>query len=176
MAPLLRRTWAPQGQTPPLHQRGRHREKVSLAAALWFSPRRDRLHLFWQSLVDAYYNNERTAQVLEALLREIPQRLIVVWDRGNMHKGDPIRAQIARFRPRLNLEILPSYAPMLNPVEQVFSWLKYSVLNNFAPANATELNERMTSELTRLQQSEPLLRALWSHSEIPMPFVRKDWH
>jgi putative transposase len=147
-----------------------------LAAALWLSPRRDRLHLFWRSLVDTYYNNERIAQVLESLLREIPQRLIVVWDRGNMHKGDPIRAQIARFRPRLSLEILPSYAPMLNPVEQVFSWLKYSVLNNFAPANATELNERMTSELTRLEQSEPLLRALWSRSELPMPFVRKDWH
>jgi transposase len=172
MAPLLRRTWAPRGQTPDLHQRGRHREKVSLAATLWLSPKRDRLRLFWRSLIDAYYNNERIALVLEALLREIPQRLVLVWDRGNMHKGDPIRAQLARFHPRLSLEILPSYAPMLNPVEQVFTWLKHSVLNNYAPADATELNQRMTCELERLEEDEPLLRALWSHSETPIPNVR----
>src|SRR5581483_592828 len=34
MAPLVRRTWAPRGHRPVLRQRGRHREKVSLAAAL----------------------------------------------------------------------------------------------------------------------------------------------
>lgn len=174
MAPLLRRTWAPRGQTPELKQRGRHREKVSLVAALWLTPKRDRLRLFWRSLVDAYYNNERIAQFLEALLRTIPHRLIIVWDRGNMHRGDPIRAQIERFRPRLSLETLPGYAPMLDPVEQIFTWLKYGTLSNYAPANAVELNQRMTQELENLEDNEPLLRALWSHSEVPLPHVRSD--
>lgn len=174
MAPLLRRTWAPRGQTPDLKQRGRHREKVSLAAALWLTPQYDQLGLFWRSLVDAYFNNERIAQFLEALLREIPQRLIVVWDRGNMHRGDPIRAQIERFRPRLSLEVLPSYAPMLDPVEQIFTWLKYGTLSNYAPVDATQLNRRMTQELERLARNEPLLRALWSHSDVPLPHVRSD--
>src|SRR5438270_3673730 len=34
MAPLVRRTWAVRGQTPVLQQRGKHRERVSVAAAL----------------------------------------------------------------------------------------------------------------------------------------------
>ena len=143
-----------------------------MAAAFWLTPRCDRLRLFWQSLVDAYYNNERVGQYLEALLRQIPHRLIVVWDRGNMHKGDPIRAQVERFRPRLSLEILPSYAPMLNPVEQLFSWLKYGTLSNYAPHDAIQLNQRIAQELGAIQDDDSFLRLLWSNSKVRMPKVR----
>ncbi len=34
MAPLVRRSWAPCGATPPLHQRVRLHRKVSVIAAL----------------------------------------------------------------------------------------------------------------------------------------------
>jgi len=43
MGPMLRRTWAPEGQTPAVPQRGAHRQKVSVAAAVVLSARRDRL-------------------------------------------------------------------------------------------------------------------------------------
>ena len=41
MAPLVKRTWALRGHRPVLFQKGKHREKVSLATALWLSPQRD---------------------------------------------------------------------------------------------------------------------------------------
>jgi transposase len=133
MAPLVRRTWAPRGQRPVLQQRGKHREKVSISAALWWSPRQPkRLGLFYRTLVNEYFNNHRTADFLEGLMRELPHRLIVVWDGGPMHKGDPIREAVERFQPRLQLERLPPYAPMMNPVEPLWSWLKYSRLCNYA--------------------------------------------
>lgn len=176
MAPLVRRTWAVRGETPALHQRGRHREKVSLAAALWLNPARDRLRLFWRSLVDSYYNNERIAKFLQSMLRAIRHPLVVVWDRGNMHKGPPIRAAVERFGSRLRLEALPSYAPMLNPMEQLFGWLKYGVLSNYAPADALELNRRVTKELNAIKDDDPFLRRLWSHSETPLPKPRFRGH
>ena len=57
MAPLLRRTWAPRGRTPSLAQCGAHRKKVSVAAALWLSPRRDHLGLYFHTLADGYFDN-----------------------------------------------------------------------------------------------------------------------
>jgi len=169
MAPLVRRTWALRGQTPQLYQRGKHREKVSLAAALCLSPKRDQLSLIWHTLVNAYFNNERIARFLENLMREIPHRLIVVWDRGNMHKGDPIRAQVERFRPRLSLELLPPYAPMLNPVEQVFTWIKHGRLSNYAPPNAHMLNRTLRGELQTLEQDQRAIRKIWHASQLPLP-------
>jgi transposase len=169
LAPLVRRTWAWRGKTPQLRQQAKHREKVSLAAALWLPPERDRVGLFYETLVNAYFNNEQIAGFLEDLLREIPNRLVVVWDRGQMHRGDPIRSQRARFEPRLSLEELPSYAPMLNPLEPVFSWLKESRLCNFAPWDAHELNRAVFRELQALADDQSLLRQLWHRSDLPMP-------
>ena len=72
-------------------QSGGHREKVSVAAALWLSPRRDRLGLYFQTLANGYFDNWYVAAFLEAMLQELAGRFVVVWDGGTMHKGDPIR-------------------------------------------------------------------------------------
>ena len=170
MAPLVRRTWAPQGQRPILRQRGRHREKVSISGALWWAPhRRRQLGFIYETLLDAYYNKDRSAAFLENLMREIPERIIVVWDGGNMHKGDPIRAAVERFSPRLKLEKLPPYAPMLNPIEQIWSWLKYSRLCNSAPANAAELNRSIKREIASISDDQAFLTNMWHGSDLPVP-------
>lgn len=169
MAPLVKRTWARRGRRPEIHQKGRHREKVSLAAALWLSPQRDRLGLVYRTLENDYFNNAQVAAFIEVLMREIPNRLIVLWDRGNMHKGDPIRAQVQRFQPRLNLELLPPWAPMLDPVEQIFTWLKYGRLSNYAPRDAHELNVKILKELAVICDDQQCLRNLWHGSDLPLP-------
>jgi transposase len=170
MAPLVRRTWAPRGQRPILRQRGRHREKVSVTGAYWWAPRRRQsLGFIFETLPDAYYNSERTAAFLAVLLREIPERIIVVWDGGNMHKGNPIREAVERFQPRLHLEKLPSYAPKINPVEQVWSWLKYSRLCNHAPQDAAELNRAIQRELSGITDNQDFLLNMWHGSDLPAP-------
>jgi transposase len=173
MAPLVRRTWSPCGHRPVLKQRGRHREKVSVAGALWWAPWRTwdegPLGLVYQTLTDSYFNNERSAAFLEQLMRDIPEGLTVVWDGGQMHKGDPIRQAVERFRPRLVLERLPAYAPMLNPVEPLWSWLKGSRLCNAAPANAVELNRGVRRALNAVRNNPAFLRSVWQGSDLPLP-------
>jgi hypothetical protein len=169
MAPLVRRTWSPRGQTPVLLQKGRHREKVSVAAALCLSPARRRLRLIFQTLVNAYFDNRRTADFLGVVLGEVPGRLVVLWDGGTMHKGDPIHELLERFPTRLCLERLPPYAPMLNPVEPLWSWLKYGRLCNFAPRDAGELNDAVVGELTPLGRDQNRLRNFWHASDLPLP-------
>ncbi len=125
--------------------------------------------MVFQTLVNDYFNNYRSAAFLEALLRDIPNRLVVLWDGGTMHKGDPIRDAVERFAPRLTLERLPPYAPMLNPVEPLWSWLKYSRLCNYAPADAGELNERAVGELSAIAGDRDFLKLLWHASDLPLP-------
>jgi putative transposase len=100
MAPLVRRSWAPRGQTPVLDQSGGPRQKVSVAAALGLSPRRDHLGLYFRTLPDGYFDNWSVAAFLEAMLREVSGRFVVVWDGGTMHRGDPIRQLTSHFAGR----------------------------------------------------------------------------
>lgn len=171
MAPLVRRTLAMRGETPSLIQRsgGGPREKVSIAAALWLNPRRDILELYFQTLPNDFFNAWNVGAFLEALLTVIHGRIVVVWDGGPMHKGDPIRQAQDIYSHRLTLERLPPYAPMLNPVEPLWSWLKYSRLNNFAPQNAVELNQRIFAELIEVQRDQTFLRNLFRASDLPFP-------
>lgn len=168
MAPLVRRTWAPRGQTPALVQKSGTREKVSVAAGLWVAPGRDRLGLFSWTLLNDYFDNECSAAFIAALLKELNGPVIVIWDGGTMHQGNPIRELACRDADRLCLEPLPPYAPMLNPVEFLWSWLKYSRLNNFAPHDACELNERVVTELAAIHRDQRLLASFIHAAGLPL--------
>jgi transposase len=169
MAPLVRRSWAPRGQPPLLLQKARHRDKVSVAGALCLSPSRDHLELFFETIVDGYFSNEDVAGFLEDLLGHLNGPVTILWDGGNMHKGHPIRELLARSGVGLRLEQLPPHAPELMPLEQTWSWLKYSRLCNYAPANAAELNERTLDELHAIRTNQRLLRSFFHRSDLPLP-------
>ena len=162
MSPLTRRTWALKGATPELFQRGRHREKISLAGALWLSSSGEPWRLSYQTIYDGHFNNVAVASFLTRLLTQTDRPVTVVWDGGNMHKGDPIRELLALHRGRLQLERLPSYAPMLNPVEQLWSWLKYGRLCNYAPVTLDELQLAIDRELRKAQRSTRRLQSIWN--------------
>lgn len=166
MAPLVRRTWAKRGQTPILLQRGKHREKVSLVAALWLSSEGEPERLSYRSLADDYFNNVAVAEFLGELVSQTRKPLTVVWDGGNMHKGEPIRNLLSRHQGRLQLERLPSYAPMLNPIEQLWSWLKYGRLCNFAPENLPKLHNAIHRELRSAQRDQRRIQSIWKACEL----------
>jgi hypothetical protein len=169
MAPLTRRTWAPRGQTPQLLQKGGSREKVSVAAAVWLSPRRDRLGLYTHTLAKGYFDSWHMAAFLEAMLKDLAGRFVIVWDGGPMHKGDPIRELMGHFAARLDLERLPPYAPMLNPVEPLWSWLKWGRLANLGPKDSHELETRAIAELAKVHDDQAFLRNLFHASELTLP-------
>lgn len=170
MAPLRRRTWSPRGQRPTLGYKGKgQRDKVSVAAAILMEPKRRRFELYFQTLVNEYFTNFEDACFIEALIRKINKPMIVIWDRGNMHRGDHIVALKKAYSGSIRIEKLPPYAPMMNPVETLWSWLKYDRLCNFAAADVKELNERATAELQRAASQPELLEAFVRMSELPYP-------
>jgi transposase len=48
-----------------------------------------------------------------------------------------VRDYVASTAGRIQLHFLPGYAPELNPVEFLWSWLKRHALANFCPDTAT---------------------------------------
>jgi len=108
LSPLVRRTLAPRGQTPQLLVRGKHRQKVSIVAALTVSPRRSRLGLYFRTIANGSFDGISIAAFLRQLLRHVRGRIIVIWDRWNGHRGPSVRGVLAA-NPRLQVESLPAY-------------------------------------------------------------------
>jgi transposase len=169
MAPLLRRTQAARGQTPIFKQQGKQREKVSNIAALTISPKRQRLGLYFSTLKNDFFEQTAVAWFLRQLLRHLRGPLIVVWDRGPMHHGDAIRQLQADYPGRIFFEELPAYAPQLNPVEQIWTFLKWSRLCNFSPADVDALEKKVFQELHAVRHDKNRLRGFFEASELPFP-------
>ena len=106
---------------------------------------------------------------IEAMPRDLPGRFVVVWDGGPMHKGEPIIALESQFADRLSVEPLPPWAPMLNPVEPLWSWLRWERLSNFAAHDVRELDERVVAELAAKRRDQRFLKNLFHASELPLP-------
>jgi len=166
--PTVRRSWAPVGHTPVIGGDGGHRRKVSVVGAVSVSPAARHLGFYFATAVDGYFSAERVVEFLRDLLRHLRGKVVVIWDGGGNHKGPAIRAFLRRNR-RLRLERLPAYAPDLNPVEAVWSRLKWGRLANFVPDDLDELDEWVIEYLLELKCSPAPLRALWDRSDLPFP-------
>jgi transposase len=169
MAPLVRRSWALKGRPPLLRQKANHREKVSVAAALWLSPQRDRLGLAFQTRVNGYFQSEQVAEFLGCAVPGLGGPVVMIWDRGTMHKGGPIHDVVRHSGGLLDLEPLPAHAWDLMPVEQLWTWLKYSRLCNFPPENAQQLNAAVIRELDAIRDDQQRLRSFFHASDLPLP-------
>lgn len=140
MAPLIRTTLAPRSQTPVIRTRAKHRQKVSIAAALFRSPVSGRARLVHEVFVDHYVDDLRYADFLrERVLRGSRRPLVLVQDGAPLHLGEWTQAVAEDFYPRLKVFQFPAYAPELNPAEQLWNWTKDKRLANFVPDDLGQL-------------------------------------
>ena len=166
--PLVRRSWARKGKTPVIGGDGGHRSKVSVIAAVSVSPTANRLGLSFATRPGGSFDTRAVVEFLRLLLAHLRGNVVVVWDGGGNHKGPAVR-DLLRLNGRLTLERLPAYSPDLNPVEAVWSWLKYGQLANYVPAGVDELDDEVIDRLVALKFDPGLLRVLWQRSGLPFP-------
>lgn len=158
MAPVVRQSWAPRGQTPILYQGGRFREKVSSIAAISISPRRRRVGLYFSLGANLNVEAHWIVGFLRDLARHIRNPIILVWDRLPSHRGAVVSHFLAR-QARIRVELLPAYAPELNPVEGIWSYLKLNPLANLAALDASELVRLVGRQARWLTRRKDLLRS-----------------
>lgn len=69
-------------------------------------------------------------EFLRNLARQIPGRLLIVWDGLPAHRSRLVRHFVESLDGRIVRERLPAYAPELNPVEYLFGYAKQRELAN----------------------------------------------
>jgi len=167
LAPLVRRSWAPSGQTPVLYQRGRHHKKVSAVAAQCVAPDRDQVRLYFRLYPGKEVDADRSIAFLKALDRELDANWCLVWDRLNAHRANKTRAYL-ETASHLSTCFFPSYAPELNPVEYLWSWLKMNPMANRAIHDVEPLADATRRCTRSLQCNEQMLRSFIQHSPLSL--------
>jgi transposase len=163
LQPVVRRTWAPRGETPVLDCWDRH-ERLSVISALTISPQRKRLGLYFD-IVDHNIVTDDFVEFVASVLRRLGQPITLVLDRWQVHRSG-VRKIKARFGHRVHIEWLPAYAPELNPTEHVWGHTKYADLANFVPDDVLHLGQTIAGSLRNTRRNQTLLRSFFHHAKL----------
>lgn len=140
------RTYAPRGQTPILKEFLSYNH-LSLIGAV--TPQ-GRLFL---TVYDHSITSKEVVAFLGQLQRMIPGLLLGL----PTHRSKKLKAYLAAGAARrIHLERLPGYAPDLNPMEWVWSYLKMAELANTPCDHLVEV-ERLVHKAKRRMQRRPEL-------------------
>src|SRR5437879_8533201 len=165
LAPLVVRTWAPQGCTPLQRHRQGRRDKISVISGISVSPQRQRLGLYYLLFFDNI-GQEEVCVFLRELLRHLRGPVIALLDNSSTHQGEPLRKLLLQH-PRLSIEHFPAYAPELNPDEGVWSLAKRQLANG-QPQEVDELMEDVIRTMERIRSSRTKLRGCVLQSDLPL--------
>lgn len=95
---------------------------------------------------------------LKHALREIPGKLLIIWDGSPIHRSRAVKDFLADGAAgRIRLEQLPGYAPDLNPDEGIWKHLKYTELKNVCCASLAELRVELRRAKERLRHKKHVI-------------------
>ena len=121
------------------------------------SPEYRNARLVYQLSADyANFNGIEHFHLPSFSLRSSQNPLTVIWDSVRIHYAEPVK-DLLTGRNTLVLEQFPPNASGLNPVDGIWSYIKYGRLPNYAPFDLAELRKTLTAELRRLKKHPDLL-------------------
>ena len=154
LLPAVVRTYAPRGHTPLLHARLSW-DHLSAIGAITLAGK------WYMRVQGRAFQGKDIVRLLKHLLRHIPGNLLVLWDRLPAHRGKPVQAFLANGgTERIHLELLPAYAPELNPAEGVWYHLKYVEMKNLCCHGLPELQYELRKAKERLRHKTDVFGAV----------------
>lgn len=157
--PAVVRTGAPRGETPILHAL-LTRDHLSVISGL--TPEGQLL----RQVQDRSLRAPDVVRFLRHLLRHIPGKLLVIWDRASIHRAQAVKDFLAQGgAARLYLAQLPAYAPELNPDEGIWQYLKRVELRNVCCDDLAELRLELRLATARLRHKHAVLHGCITGAE-----------
>lgn len=157
----MARTWAPRGQTPVIQYSFNWKQLSAIAGlTLW---------RFYFRLFPGTIRAPQLVEFLQALRTQLRERrLLIIWDGLGTHKSRLVRRWLDAQRGQVQLEFLPPYAPELNPVEQIWNYLKNREIPNLCAADLAEVGDMARRRLKSMQRRPRLVRSFWKQTELAL--------
>jgi transposase len=165
LQPLVRRTWAPCGQTPIQYSWDR-RDRLSGIAALSLSPERQHLGVYFQ-LHTTNIHAEELIAFLKMVHQHLRRKFILILDRYSVHRH-AVRLLKEAGINWFEVEWLPAYAPDLDPVEMIWNHTKYADLANFLPENIDQLQQAVITSIADAGTDQHLLMSFFRYTDLPI--------
>jgi transposase len=151
-------TWAPKGQTPTIKVTGA-RFSTNMIAAV--STRGNLRFMVHQGSITANV----MCDFLKRLMHNAQNHIFLIWDGHPTHKSKKVRECIESFEGNLEVYLLPSYSPELNPTEQVWRSVKNHTVGRKSVFGPDQLRSAVIGCLRRLQKISKIVLSFFEDPE-----------
>lgn len=161
LIPLIGRTWAPRGQTPVI-EHNFNWERLSAIGGITLQGR-----LYFR-VHEGSIRKEQVIEYLQQLLRHIRRHIVLLWDGSAPHRARVVTDFLEHNKDRITAFRLPPYYPKFNPVEFLWSHLKWSKMRGFCPRQLHELKNKLSVCVNDLRRKPDIVRSYFTSSHIPI--------
>lgn len=155
----MTKTYAPVGETPVLRCK-LTRDHLSVIGAVSTQARL----LF--KVQEKAFASAGIIDFLEHLQRQVPGRMLLIWDGAPIHRSKELKAYLATCEPgRIHLELLPPYAPEVNPQESIWRSLKHKELKNLCCRDLLHLRQELIAAMKRLRHKTKMIQTCFAYAE-----------
>jgi transposase len=112
-------------------------------------------------------NSDDVVAFLAHLLREVPGRVVIIWDGAPIHRSPVIRDLLANGAAQhLHLERLPACAPELNPGEGLWQQLTGVELRKVCCLNMPHLWHELRDAVKRVRRRPRLITSFFRGAKL----------
>jgi transposase len=162
LLPVVRRTWAPRGQTPVIRHRFKWK-RASMATAICYGSNGGGAAVCFHHQEGAYDTGTLIGALEELRGFLGGQKATLVWDGLPAHRSQAMRRWLASQRSWLVVEPLPGYTPELNPVDGLWASLKGVELANLAADTLDDIVATAERGIQRIRATHGLAYSFLRH-------------
>ena len=153
------RTWGLKGQTPEVKTSGQ-RQGINVISALSNSGG------FWYHVFSERFNAGVFIDCLKDLIKNRRKPIYIITDGHPVHKSKAVAKFLKDNGTRIQLFILPPYAPDLNPDELVWNHLRQKGTARTPLKKGESLWERTFIDLELIRQDKNLVRSFFRNVSV----------
>jgi transposase len=112
------------------------------------------------------FDSEVMLDFLSRLIRQIPQKVFLIVDRHPVHLSGKVQRWLARHCDSIELFLLPSYSPELNPDELLNHDLKANAVGRKRPRTKVQMIHNIRSHLRRRQRQPDLVQRFFREKHV----------
>lgn len=150
----LQRTWGRKGETPVVATSGQ-RQAINAISAV------NNRGAFWYHVFTGRMNADKFIECLRDFLSSQRGKVIVIMDGHPVHKAKKVRQWLEQRADRIEVELLPGYAPDLNPDEMVWHQMRHKGTSKKPLNKGESLKQRAIDDLESIKHDKPLIRSLF---------------
>jgi transposase len=155
----LGRTYGLKGHTPVVTTSGQ-RQSINVISAV--NARGE----FWAATYTGKLNAEAFVAFLQNFLSGRRGKVFLVVDGHPAHKANIVKRYIQSLEGRLELHLLPPYAPDLNPDEFVWSYMKGNGVSKKPLKQNESMRQRVEEDLASIHANRSLVRSFFGAESV----------